>query len=204
MSSSLPNPYTNGDIIIEYRNWKATNLFISQESVKCICSDFENGIVATGDHNGSICLYRTKNKHKEVSAVVGSLVYAPETMGELDIVKGHSSAITQIKFSTTKELYSLGQDGKMVYWQIKEANSKLSLVPLNVFTLDVQSIFQLEEKEDRILAAENNNLVKFSRYINPTTTKSKATSPNSLGYISCFFKTKNDLIISGFSDGEVR
>jgi hypothetical protein len=72
-----------------------------------------------------------------VSKIVGHPVYAPETIGELDFAKGHSASIIQIKFSNNKELYSLGQDGVLIYWQIKTVNLKLSLVPLNVLNLDV-------------------------------------------------------------------
>lgn len=79
-------------------------------------SEFENGYIAAGDHNGSIYLYKAKNKHTQISDALKIAVYTPDAIGELEIVKSHSSSVSQVKFANGRELYSLGIDGKLIYW----------------------------------------------------------------------------------------
>jgi hypothetical protein len=205
-NSRLPVPYKNCSMVLEFSGLSPTGYYVSEEMMTSATLIEESGYVVTGDHTGALRLFLPRNKHKGLSDVLKKNVYKATHVSEISSQKRHQSEVVYIKSAKNgTDVYSADKSGRILSWQVLARKGAHELVPVNYIDLDGEiSFMSLEDGSAQLFAGCHGDLCQMSSSITPSTPVTSRSVLNSTVNITALFCTSLDIIMTGFSNGDIR
>ena len=199
-------PYRSCSVVVEYSNLLVSSLYVSEEPLTCATMLEDQGYIIAGDRTGKLRLFQPKHKHKKLTEILGKSTYKASHSSDSSGEKKHKAGVCQIKvFKKTGEVFSVDDLGRVVVSQVVVRRGSPEISAMSYLDLNAEiGFFSVEENSDLLLAGSNSSVYQFSRSINPTIPTTLRLAQNSIGRVTAGCMTSIDVMITGFSDGDVR
>jgi hypothetical protein len=193
-------------VALEFNGLSPTNYYVSEEMMTSAVLLEDSGYVVAGDTSGSLRLFLPRNKQKKLSEILKKNVYKATHISDLAEQRRHKTEVVLIKASKNgTDVFSADRSGRILSWQIISRKSAFELSPMNYLDLDTEvSFLALNGASNVLYAGCQGTIYEFSSSITPSTPTTARSTQNSTSLITSMFATSLDIMIVGYSSGDIR
>lgn len=204
-NSNLPAPYKHCSVVLEFSGLSPTSYYVSEEMMTSATLIEESGYVVAGDQTGALRLFLPRNKHKGLSEALKKNVYKATHVSDI-AEKRHRSEVVFVKAAKNgTDVYSADKSGRILSWQVLARKGTHEIVPVNYLDLDGEiSYMSLEDNSSQLFAGCQGDLCQLSSSITPSTPVTRRSALNSTASITALFATSLDIIMAGYSNGDIQ
>lgn len=191
---------------LEFNGLTPTNYYVSEEMMTSAVLLEDSGYVVAGDSTGSLRLFLPRNKHKKLSEILKKNVYKATHISDLGDQRRHRTEVVLIKASRNgTDVFSADKSGRIMSWQIIARKSTYEISPMNYLDLDYEvSFLAFNDSSNLLYAGCQSDIFEFSSTISPSTPITTRSTRNSTSFISSIYATSLDILIVGYSTGDIR